>query len=112
MHPDKYRTIAGFFTLYCFFLSLVVAMLFVTGNLQSFMETTNRLLMEILEWVLYIFLIADLYYMFFFFLVFLSKRKKKNKYETGGIFGIVWAGAGFLYGGVFLVLINFIFAWL
>lgn len=110
MQAGRYRNIAGLFSLYFFFTSLVVAMLFVTGNIQSFLETTNRMLMDILEWVLYFFLITDFYYIVFFFIEIITGRKSHARVRK--IFGVVWAGAGFLYGAVFLVLINFIFAWL
>ncbi len=110
MQIARYRNIAGLFTLYFFFSSLVTAFLFVTGNFQSFLESTNRLLLDILEWVLYLFLITDLYYIVFFILELCFPRKKKG--GRPGVLGLVWAGAGFLYGSGLLLLINLIFAWL
>ncbi len=110
MRLQRYRSIAGLFSLYLFFCSLVVSLLFITGNLQSFLESTNRLLLDILEWILFVFIITDLYYILFFVSEYTGFFKKKGRIEKK--LGVMWSSAGFAYGVVYLLLINFIIAWL
>jgi len=109
MRLSRYSRIAGLFSLYIFFCTLVVSGLFVIGNLQAFLENTNRLLLDILEWLLFILIITNIYYLFFHF----TARKeilKQNKRKRGGM-GPIWSFGGCIYGLIFLLLINAITAW-
>jgi len=110
MQLRRYRSIAGLFSLYLFFCSLVVSLLFITGNLQSFLESTNRLLLDILEWVLFVFIITDLYYIIFFLSEYAGISRKRGRVEKR--LGAMWSSIGFAYGVVYLLFINFVIAWL
>lgn len=111
MQARGFRKISGLFTLYLFFCSLVVSLLFVTGNLQAFLESTNRLLLRVQEWIITIFLITDLYFLGFTVLDYLRKKERQER-PILRIGRLAWGMGGFLYGAVILVLINIIFAWL
>lgn len=86
-------------------------MLFVVGNNQAFLESTNKFLLHLLEWVLFCFLIADVYYLVFFLI---EKVKHKSTKERRRIpwKGVVWSGIGFLYGSSFLLFLNLVLSWL
>ena len=104
------RTISGLFAMYLFLCTIVVGMLFVVGNNQAFLESTNKFLLHLLEWVLFCFLIADVYYIAFF----ISEKVKQNAKERRRIpwSGLVWSGIGFLYGSSFLLFLNLVLSWL
>jgi len=104
------RTISGLFAMYLFLCTIVVGMLFVVGNNQAFLESTNKFLLHLLEWVLFCFLIADVYYIAFF----ISEKVKQNTKERRRIpwSGLVWSGIGFLYGSSFLLFLNLVLSWL
>ncbi|MGC9312824.1 MAG: hypothetical protein ACP5IA_09020 [Sediminispirochaetaceae bacterium] len=110
MQLRRYRSIAGLFSLYLFLCSLVVSLFFITGNLQSFLESTNRLLLDILEWVLFVFVITDMYYLVFFLSEYTGVFKNRRKVEKK--LGVMWSSIGFAYGVVYLLFINFVIAWL
>jgi len=104
------RTISGLFAMYLFLCTIVVGMLFVVGNNQAFLESTNKFLLHLLELVLFCFLIADVYYIAFF----ISEKVKQNAKERRRIpwSGLVWSGFGFLYGSSFLLFLNLVLSWL
>ena len=110
MKTRRYRAIAGLFSLYVFFCTLVVSLLFITGNMQSFLESTNRLLLDILEWLLFIFLITNMYYIAFYVAEYTGHPRGSRKITKK--MGILWSAGGFAFGAVYLLLINAIVAWL
>lgn len=85
-------------------------MLFVVGNYQGFLESTNTFLLNLLEWVLFVFCISDLYYLIFYFYD-LLKRKKHERRRVRWT-GLIWSGFGFAYGIVLLFTLNLILIWL
>ncbi|MFO7731633.1 MAG: hypothetical protein R6V86_12830 [Spirochaetia bacterium] len=106
----RLRTISGLFTLYLFLCTVVVGMLFVVGNNQVFLESTNKFLLYLLEWILFCFLIADVYYTAFFVIEKVKKNVSERRHVPWG--GLVWSGIGFLYGSSFLLFLNFVLSWL
>lgn len=95
--------IAGHFSLYLFFFSLIIGFLYFVGNLQGFLDETLLLLLRILEWVLFVFCISDFYYG-----VFASVKIGRG----GGSFSAPIASfIGFLYGLGLLILINLLYSW-
>ncbi len=110
MKPWRLRTISGLVSLYLFFCTLVVIMLFIVGNYQSFLESTNTFLLKLLEWTLFVFCISDLYYLFFYFYDLVkSKRRDRRRVKWTGL---VWSGFGFAYGISVLFALNLILTWL
>src|SRR6056297_1900786 len=106
----RLRTISGLFALYLFLCTVVVGMLFVVGNNQAFLESTNKFLLHLLEWVLFCFLIADVYYIVFFIIEKLKqKATERRRISWSGLF---WSGFGFLYGSSFLLFLNLVLSWL
>ncbi len=95
--------IAGYFSLYFFFLSLIVGFLYIIGNLQGFLDETLLLLISILEWVLFVFCIADIYYGVFS-TVRIARGGRKYSAPVASLFGV-------LYGIGLLILINFLYSW-
>ncbi len=110
MNPWRLRTIAGLVSLYLFFCTIVVTMLFVVGNYQSFLESTNTFLLNLLEWTLFVFCISDLYYIIFYFYD-LVKRKRRDRRRVR-LKGLIWSSFGFAYGIVLLFALNMILTWL
>jgi len=110
MQLQRYRSIAGLSSLYLFFCTVVVSMLFVIGNLQSFLESTNRLLIDILEWVLYILLITNMYYLLFFAAEYIRKKSRMEKIEKR--LGSIWSAAVCVYALGYLIFINAVVVWL
>ena len=106
----RLRTVSGLVSLYLFFCTIVVAMLFVVGNYQGFLESTNTFLLNLLEWVLFVFCISDLYYLIFYFYD-LVKRKKRDRRRVR-LTGLIWSSFGFAYGIVLLFALNLILIWL
>ncbi len=104
------RSISGLFALYLFFCMIVIGMLFVVGNYQEFLESTNEFLLHLLEWVLFFFCIADIYY-FIFFCIDLVSRKKKN-YTRLPWTGLIWSGLGLIIGSSSFLLLNAVLIWL
>lgn len=85
-------------------------MLFVVGNNQAFLESTNKFLLHLLEWALFCFLIADVYYIGFFIIEKVKQKTKERRRVSWS--GLVWSGIGFLYGGSFLLVLNLVLSWL
>lgn len=106
----RLRTVSGLVSLYLFFCTIVVAMLFVVGNYQGFLESTNTFLLNLLEWVLFVFCIADLYYLAFYFYDMVKRRKRERRRVR--LTGLIWSSFGFAYGLVLLFTLNLILVWL
>jgi len=106
----RLRTISGLFALYFFLCTVIVGMLFVVGNNQAFLESTNKFLLQLLEWLFFCFMIADMYYITFF----IVEKVKQNTRERRRVpwTGLVWSGFGFLYGSSFLLFLNLVLSWL
>jgi len=85
-------------------------MLFVVGNNQAFLESTNKFLLHLLEWVLFCFLITDVYYMGFFIIEKVKQNTEERRHISWS--GLVWSGIGFLYGSSLLLLLNVVLSWL
>ncbi len=104
------RSIAGLFALYLFFCMIVVGMLFVVGNYQGFLESTNRFLLNLLEWVLFLFCVVDTYYFVFFVIDLFGKKTMHHKRLPWT--GLLWSGLGFVFGAGSLLTLNLVLTWL
>jgi len=110
MKIGRYRSIAGFCSLYLFFCTIVVSIFFVAGNVQAFLESTNRLLLGILEWIIFAFIITNIYYLLFFVIEYLKRKKKETPIEKKA--GLIWACFACTFGIIYLTGINAVVAWL
>ena len=96
--------VAGHTSLYLFFFSLIVVFVYVVGNLQGFLEETLLLLLDMFEWVMYVYCISDLYYVIFSF-----TRTVRGGKKYASLFLAVF---GLVYGLGMLAAVNYMYSWL
>ena len=95
--------IAGFTTLYLFFFSVIVVFLPFIASLQGFLLRSLLLLLDILEWALFVFCVSDLYYGVFS-LVRITRGGKVYAAPVAAFFGLV-------YGLGLLIVLNLLYSW-
>ncbi|MFP4268283.1 MAG: hypothetical protein ACLFQW_09835 [Spirochaetaceae bacterium] len=95
--------IAGNSALYLFFFSLIVLFLYIVGSLQGFLDETLLLLLTVLEWVLFVFCITDLYYGIFS----VAALFRGDKRFASPFVAIL----AFLYGAGMLGALNMMYSW-